>query len=105
MSNFSNTNPESTTGASNITYGVQPMPVRIPGYGFAIAALVLGCCAPFFFWLYGVVPVLAIVFGGVSMSQSKKFGYKPSGMAVAGLVLGIIFSVIALWFWAAILTA
>lgn len=99
MSNFSNTNQE------NITYGVQQMPAKIPGYGFAVTALVLGCCSPFFFWLYGVVPVLAIVFGGVSMSQSKKYGYKPSGMAVAGLVLGIIFTVIALWLWAAILAA
>jgi hypothetical protein len=42
------------------------------------------------FWAYGIVPILAIVFGGISISKSKKLGVKPSGMAVAGLVLGIV---------------
>ena len=42
------------------------------------------------FWLYGIVPILAIVFGGISISKSRKLGVKPSGMATAGLVLGIV---------------
>jgi hypothetical protein len=73
------------------------------GNGLAIAALVLGCCSVFFFWLYGIVPVLAIIFGGVSINQAKKLNRKPSGMAVAGLTLGIIFTAIAVLVFAAAL--
>lgn len=58
--------------------------------GFAITALVLGCVGILTFWIYGIVPILAIVFGGISIAQSKKAGHKPQGMAVAGLVLGIV---------------
>ena len=84
-------------------YSVDAQPTN-NGTGLAITALVLGCCSVFFFWLYGIVPVLAIVFGGVSMDRSKKAGHKPSGMAVAGLTLGIIFTVIAVLVFAAALS-
>lgn len=66
-----------------------------PGNGLAVTALVLGCCSIVFWWLYAIVPVLAIIFGGVSMNQSKKAGFKPNGMAIAGLVLGIVFAAVA----------
>ena len=59
----------------------------------AIAGLVLGCVSIFMFWLYAIVPILAIIFSGVSMNQAKKAGAKPNGMAIAGLVLGIIFTI------------
>jgi hypothetical protein len=62
-----------------------------PGQGMAITSLVLGCVSIVFFWLYAITPILAIVFGGVSINQSKRAGLKPNGMAVAGLVLGIVF--------------
>ena len=56
--------------------------------GFGVTALVLGIIAVFLCWLplFGLVlPILALVFGGVGIYlQSGK------GMAVAGLVLGII---------------
>lgn len=61
-----------------------------PGQGFAITSLVLGCCSIILFWLW-VPPILAIIFGAIAISQARKNGHKPSGMAVAGLVLGIIF--------------
>jgi hypothetical protein len=64
-----------------------------PGQGLAITGLVLGCVSIFMFWLYAIVPVLAIIFSGVSMSQAKKAGAKPNGMAIAGLVLGVIFTI------------
>ncbi len=65
------------------------------GAGLAITALVLGCCSVFFFWLYAIVPVLAIIFGSVSIGQSNKAGRdKPHGMAIAGLVLGVIFTML-----------
>lgn len=57
---------------------------------FAITSLVCGCVGIMFFWMYGILPVLAIVFGGVSIGKSRKVGARPSNMAIAGLVLGII---------------
>jgi len=62
--------------------------------GLSIASLVLGCVGIFLFWLYAIVPVLAIIFGGVAINKQKKAGVKPSGMAIAGLVLGIVFTAI-----------
>lgn len=77
-----------------------------PETAFAITSLVLGCVGVLMFWLYGIVPILAIVFGGISMSKSKKLGVKPSGMATAGLVLGIVeLAVIALFVIAIIASA
>ena len=70
-----------------------PPPAPAKGQGMAIAGLVLGCVSIFMFWLYAIVPILAIIFSGVSMNQAKKAGAKPNGMAIAGLVLGIIFTI------------
>jgi hypothetical protein len=56
--------------------------------GFGVTALVLGILAVFACWIpvFGVIlPVLALVFGGIAIYlQSGR------GMAVAGLVLGIV---------------
>ena len=59
-------------------------PAADPGKGFAIASLVTGilsvvCCGSFFIWAVAII--LAIV--------AKVKGSK-SGMAIAGLILGII---------------
>lgn len=53
--------------------------------GFAIASLVLGIR-----WVYGIGSILAVIFAAVSNSRAKKEGRSQSGMATAGLVLGII---------------
>ena len=53
--------------------------------GLAIAALV---CAFF-------VPILGIIFGHVSNHKAKNAGRKRSGLAIAGLILGYIFTGIA----------
>lgn len=66
--------------------------------GQATAAMVLGIVGlvvgiiPFFIGLFlGFVPmVLAIVFGGVSMSRAHRMGLRPSGPAIAGLVMGCV---------------
>lgn len=76
-----------------------------PAQGLSITALVLGCVSIVFFWLYGITPILAIVFGGIAISKQRKVGAKPNGMAVAGLTLGIVFTVIAAFLWLAILGA
>lgn len=71
-------------------YGA-PMPGAVPmGYwappstnGFAVASLVLGIISG---WL------LAIIFGAIALSQIKRSGGRQTGrgMAIAGLVLGIV---------------
>lgn len=54
--------------------------------GLAIASLV---CS-FFFWVYGVGAVLAIVFGFIARSQIKQSNgtQKGEGMALAGIIIG-----------------
>lgn len=60
------------------------------GKGFAIAALVLGICAVVIgcciAWIGIICGVLAIVFSILYKTKNEKM----SGMAIAGLVLGII---------------
>ena len=63
------------------------------GQGMGVTGLVLGIVSIFLFWLYAIVPILAIIFSGISMNQTKKEGAKFNGMAIAGLVLGIIFTI------------
>lgn len=58
--------------------------------GMAIAGFVCGCVGILMFWMYGILPILAVTFAGISMSKAKKAGVKPSGLAVAGLTLGVI---------------
>ena len=44
----------------------------------------------FFFWVYGIGAVLAIVFGFVARSQIKRSGgmQKGKGLALAGIIIG-----------------
>lgn len=60
--------------------------------GFAIASLVLGIV-----WIYGIGSVLAIVFGVISQRKIRESDGRlgGSGMATAGIVLGILGTVAA----------
>jgi hypothetical protein len=64
--------------------------------GMAVASLVLGLCSLFLFWTL-VVPILAIVFGFVGLSNIKHdknlVGRK---MAIWGIVLGFFWFVLFL---------
>jgi len=82
----------SPTFASTVRPMPSPMYAPATGYaavgvattsGFAIASLVLGI-------LGGAI--LAIIFGFVALSQIKKSGAKGRGMAIAGVVLGFVWS-------------
>ena len=55
--------------------------------GLAIASLI---CS-FFFWIYGIGAILSIVFGFIARSQIKRSGntQKGSGLALAGIIIGI----------------
>jgi hypothetical protein len=70
------------------------VPVVIPQQrtsGLAITGMVLGILSFFLGWLYLVVPILAIIFSGIGISQVNRnpdLGGK--GMAITGLVCGII---------------
>ena len=60
--------------------------------GFAITALILGIIS----LLLSPLSILAIIFGGVGIGQTgPNSNYKGRGMAIAGLVLGIV--AIVLW--------
>lgn len=67
----------------------QQMPPQQPASGLSIAAMVLGivslvlCCTG---WGGIICGILAVIFGGLSL-KGKKGG---KGMAIAGLVCGII---------------
>jgi hypothetical protein len=62
-------------------YGGYPQPR--PGNGFAIAGIV----GLLIFWI--VLSPLAIIFGSIGISKANR-GASGKGMAVAGLVLGIL---------------
>lgn len=57
----------------------------------AVAALVLGLV-----WGYGIASVLAIVFGAIGIKQTGERNQSGRGLAIAGLVLGIVGATIAL---------
>ncbi|QJD81463.1 DUF4190 domain-containing protein [Spirosoma rhododendri] len=67
--------------------------------GLAIASLVCGILA--FFLLGIVLGILAIIFGGVALSKIRKNPeVSGRGMAVAGMILGIVATVVTVIFLA-----
>ena len=68
--------------------------VQKNGKGFAIASMVLGivavcmccCCYGIFYWISGLLGISAIVFAVLNRRAAGKF----HGMAIAGLILGIL---------------
>lgn len=79
-------------------YSAPPAPVQTQPKvsGFAITALVLGCVGSILGWLYVIPPVLAIIFGGLAIHkiQNSNGWLTGKGMAIAGLVLGVVFTAI-----------
>ncbi|NYV75719.1 DUF4190 domain-containing protein, partial [Streptomyces sp. UH6] len=78
-------------GAGAYPYGPPPGPYGGPGpqtsyNGLAITALVFGivCC----------VPLLGVVFGVIALFQIKKKGQRGKGMAIAGIVLSALSSLL-----------
>ncbi|GLY01291.1 MULTISPECIES: DUF4190 domain-containing protein [Actinoplanes] len=79
-------------------YPPQPMyqPVVIghigpPTSGLAVASMVLGIISALtFFCTFGVVSLLAIIFGHIGLNETKDNRKSGKGMAITGLVLGYI---------------
>ncbi|MEY3733365.1 MAG: hypothetical protein RL347_724 [Actinomycetota bacterium] len=70
-----------------------PYPARRKTNGFALTSMILGIlgitiglCLLFF----PVMPILAVVFGHISLGQMRKTGAPGRGFAIAGLVTGYI---------------
>jgi len=53
--------------------------------GFSVASLIFGIIA---------IQILAFIFGGIAISKAKQTG-QPTGLAKAGIILGIVWTIIA----------
>ncbi len=71
-----------------------------PFSGFAITGFVLS-----FFWFLIVPSVLAVIFSGVALQQIHQGKRQGKGLAIAGLVMGIIGVAVYALFFAAISAA
>lgn len=80
---MSSTNPQQYTESHAQSTPAAPSRTN----GFAVAALVLGIV-----WVYWIGSILAVIFGAVALQQIEKSrgGQGGRGMAVAGLVLGLV---------------
>lgn len=78
-----------------------PPPAPAPSNGMAIAALVCGVLGivgsfiPIVMYFTAVLAVLGIIFGVMGMKKAKQTG-SGNGLAIAGLVLGIVGTIFAL---------
>ena len=92
---------------SQTTPPAAPTPSSNAGKGLGIAGLILGILAAIISFIpclgtWAVVPgVLAIILSAISLSQANKAGAS-KGLAIAGLVCGIVGSAIAGWQWYAL---
>lgn len=64
----------------------------------SVWAFGVGIASIFLFWLF-VVPVAAAVLGVLGMKQSRKRGERGYWMAVTGLVLGVLYTIVGIWQW------
>lgn len=74
----------------------QQVPQKTPGHGPAVASMVCGILSIVFCWCYGVVGLVLGIIALAMYSKSKRLnGGLVIGMATAGLVCGIIGSIIS----------
>jgi len=66
------------------------MAPRTSASGLAIASLICGLLGLVPFWIGFLLCLLAITFGAIVLTQSRP-GDAGRGMAIAGLVLGLVF--------------
>jgi hypothetical protein len=98
-------------GAPYGYYQQQPYGVAQPGNGLGIAAGVCGivavvlCWIPFVDYVSVVLGALAIIFGALGIRHANAHGGGGKGMAITGLVTGIVALVISVLFLAIIYAA
>ena len=69
-----------------------PVAPKPPGYGMAVASMVIGICGLVFLWVpfFGsVLSIVGLVLGAVSKKKLNETG-SPSGMATAGIVCSVV---------------
>jgi len=77
---------------------MQPAPTG--NAGMAVASLVLSLVGVLpCFWLVQIPGLLGIIFGFVGLKQTKDNVRRGRGMAIAGLVIGIVIVVACIAFW------
>ena len=83
-------------------YGGGMQPVAPQGTnGLSIAGFVLSVVNVIpCFWFLPLPALLGLIFGMVSRGQINRTGAKGKGLAIAAIIIGIIFLVIAVAFWA-----
>lgn len=67
-------------------YGYQPLPQGVGTNGMAIASLVCSL----FGWICIIGGILGIIFGFMALGQIRQSGQGGRGMAIAGIVIGVI---------------
>ena len=74
----------------------QPPTENAKRNGYAVTGLILGIAGVFLFNPFSIVPILAIVFGGIGLNKAHARPGKP-GMVSAwiGLILGIVYTIVA----------
>ena len=73
--------------SSFVTNGTsQPTPLAVTSTnGYAVASMVLGIV-----WIFWIGSALALIFGIIAKGQIRETGQLGSGMATAGIVLGLV---------------
>ncbi|MET9516711.1 DUF4190 domain-containing protein [Streptomyces sp. NPDC002994] len=73
-----------------------PTPAAQARNGLGTAALILGIIGalsgliPFFFWLAGILGIIALIMGLAGRGRAKRGGATNKGVALAGTILGLI---------------
>ncbi|MGW7051784.1 DUF4190 domain-containing protein [Streptomyces sp. NPDC054887] len=73
-----------------------PVPAAQARNGLGTAALILGIIGalsglvPFFFWLAGILGIIALVMGLAGRGRAKRGGATNKGVALAGAILGLV---------------
>ena len=57
----------------------------------AIISLVCGVLSAMFYWLIPILPPIAVVCGCIALKKIKDTGLKGRGMAIWGIVLGLLY--------------
>lgn len=77
-----------------------PMPAKQGNSGMAVASLVCSLVGVVpCFWLFQIMGLLGTIFGFVGLKQTKSGERGGRGMAMAGVIIGIVLVVACVAFW------